>query len=318
MIGESAAIRDVRARIPRLASSDCNVLITGETGTGKDLAAELIHIHSGRRRGPLVCVNCAALPDSLIESQLFGYERGAFTGASASHPGLLEAANRGTVFLDEIGEMTAYAQSKLLRVIETREVQRLGSNISVPLDVRIVAATNQNLTSMVASKTFRGDLFFRLSVARLHLPPLRERREDIPSLLNHFVAHWNSRTGTRVRGWTDTAMRHVLAHDWPGNIRELKNLVEAIFVNQPTECIGSKDLPEWFHSVGVLPSRQPSSDRERLIGALGSAKWNKSKAAAELKWSRMTLYRKMRKYGIPSEQAPATACAGLGGEQSLG
>ena len=303
IVGESPAMTNVRLQIPGLAASDCTVLITGETGTGKDLAAELIHIHSRRSSGSLVSINCAALPDSLLESELFGYDRGAFTGASASHPGRLEYANRGTVFLDEIGEMSLHAQSKILRVLEAREVQRLGSNISIPLDVRIIAASNQNLAGMIAAKTFRSDLFFRLSVARIHLPPLRERKQDIPALLSYYVGLSNRRTGSTAAGWTHSALQRLIDHDWPGNIRELRNLVEAIFIHPPAGVIGEDDLPSWFTSGATPQSAAPGTDRERLIGILSSTRWNKSKAAAELKWSRMTLYRKMKKYGIAAQAA---------------
>lgn len=312
IIGVSPAMDRLRSQLPGLAASDCSVLISGETGTGKDLAAELIHSRSRRCRGPLVCINCAALPDSLLESELFGYDRGAFTGASASHPGRLEYANHGTIFLDEIGEMSLHAQSKLLRVLEAREIQRLGSNVSVPLDVRIIAASNQNLAGMIAAKAFRSDLFFRLSVARLHLPPLRERKQDVPELLSYYVGVLNRRTGNAVAGWTDAALRSLTDYDWPGNIRELRNLVEAIFIHPPRGLIGTGDLPEWFLSAAMRQVAVPGDDRERLIGALSSTRWNKTRAAAELKWSRMTLYRKMKKYGIASEASFDSACAAPG------
>jgi DNA-binding NtrC family response regulator len=310
LVGESPAMCAVRAQIQRLATSDCNVLITGETGSGKDLTAELIHRQSRRARGPLVCVNCAALPDTLLESELFGYDRGAFTGASSLHRGKLEFAHGGTVFLDEIGEMSPYAQSKMLRVIESREVQRLGSNATVPIDVRIVAATNQDLSAMVASKTFRGDLFFRLNVVRLHLPPLRERKQDIPALLSHYIGEFNRRTGHAVKGCSEALLKRLKDHDWPGNIRELRNLVEAIFIDPPIGTIGTGDLPVWFASNPAPLPAGATGDRERLLGALSSARWNKSKAAAQLKWSRMTLYRKMKKYGVAAQRDCTTASAG--------
>jgi len=305
IVGGSAAMDNLRCQVPRLAASDCNVLITGETGAGKDLVAELIHRHSRRSRSQLVCVNCAALPDSLLEGELFGYDRGAFTGASAPHAGKLEYANRGTVFLDEIGEMSPHAQSKVLRVIENREVQRLGSNVSIPIDVRIIAATNQNLPAMMTAGTFRSDLYFRLNVARLHLPPLREHKQDISAMLAYFVEILNRRTGSSVTGWSEDALQRLFDHDWPGNIRELRNLVEAVFINSPAGVVGARDLPEWFAPNHLPHAAQKGGDRELLIGALSSTRWNKSKAAAELKWSRMTLYRKMRKYGIADQSAPS-------------
>jgi DNA-binding NtrC family response regulator len=312
IIGVSPAMDHLRSQLPGLAASDCSVLISGETGTGKDLAAELIHNRSRRSRSPLVCINCAAVPDSLLESELFGYDRGAFTGASASHPGKLECANHGTIFLDEIGEMSLHAQCKLLRVLEAREVQRLGSNASIPLDVRIVAASNQNLAGLIAAKTFRSDLFFRLSVARLHLPPLRERKQDIPELLHYYLGVLNRRTGNAVAGWTDAALRSLTDYDWPGNIRELRNLLKAIFIYPPSGLIGTGDLPEWFLSAAMRQATAPGDDRERLIGALSSTRWNKTRAAAELKWSRMTLYRKMKKYGIASEANFDSVCTASG------
>ncbi len=300
IVGHSPGIRRLRSHLPRFAASECNVLITGETGTGKDLVAELIHRNSRRARGPFVCINCAAFPDSLLESELFGHDRGAFTGASAARQGRLEAANRGTIFLDEIGEMSACAQAKILRAIEAREVQRLGSNGNIPLDVRIVAATNQNLSRMVADRTFRNDLFFRLNVARVDLPPLRERKEDIPLLISWCVRELNRRSGKSVDGPTEAALQKLMRHDWPGNVRELKNLVEAIFIAPPASRIDLRDLPAWFDPV-EMPSSAPRGDRELLIEVLRSERWNKSKAAERLKWSRMTLYRKMAKFGIDED-----------------
>ena len=317
IVGESPGIRNVRSALPRMAASDCNLLITGETGTGKDLVAELIHRNSRRSRGPFVCLNCAAFPDALLESELFGHARGAFTGAATSRQGKLEFANYGTIFLDEIGEMTPFAQAKILRAVESREIQRLGSNDSVPINVRIIAATNQDLPAMVSAKTFRRDLFFRLNVARLHLPPLRERKQDIGVLFKYYVSEVAKREGMNPLPVTDAALKHLSEYDWPGNIRELKNLVEAVFISAPEDRIDSFDLPDWIDGhvgefaaaaaagadAAAAASDRVEDDRSRLLEALRSTGWNKSKAAEKLNWSRMTLYRKLSRYGLNVDPA---------------
>jgi DNA-binding NtrC family response regulator len=304
LVGESLSVRQLKTCLPRLAAADCNLLITGETGTGKDLTAELIHRNSRRSRGPFVCVNCAAFPDSLFESELFGHERGAFTGASATRQGKLEAAHCGTIFLDEIGEMTPQGQAKMLRALETRQIQRLGSNTGISVNIRVIAATNQNLAAMVNDKKFRGDLFFRLNVARLHLPPLRDRKQDIPLLLENCVQEASRRAGIKPPCFSSEALAILLQHDWPGNVRELKNVVEAIFIYTPEREIGVSDLPEWFISPEIA-AQQPAGkdDRERLLEVLRSTSWNKSKAAEKLNWSRMTLYRKLARYGLDGAHA---------------
>ena len=200
LIGSSLAIWKVKTYLRKVAMTDSHVLITGETGTGKELAAQYIHRHSARRAKPLVTINCAALPDGLLESELFGYERGAFTGATSSYSGKLKLADGGTVLFDEIGDMSFYAQAKILRVIETKEVYPLGGRRSVPLDIRIIAATNRDLEQRVATNEFRQDLYFRLNVARVHLPPLRERKEDIPLLTDHFVQKFSAQSDKGDRG----------------------------------------------------------------------------------------------------------------------
>jgi DNA-binding NtrC family response regulator len=298
MIGQSAFLHDIKAYIGKVARSDSNVLITGETGTGKQLAAELIHRHSSRNRNPFVAINCAAIPDSLLESELFGYEKGAFTGAFAARDGKLKGAEGGTVFLDEIAEMSPLSQAKILRAMEVKEVQSLGARDSVALDVRIVAATNQDPESLVEERKFRKDLYFRLNVARIHLLPLRERRDDIPELAAHYISVFNRRFGREVEGFTDEALALLLHHDWPGNVRELKNLVEATFIALPSKVISRIDLPEPFQRHFHAAASMPQGERERLLGALYATNWNKSKAAQNLHWSRMTLYRKMMKHHI--------------------
>jgi transcriptional regulator with PAS, ATPase and Fis domain len=298
IVGRSAAIVRLRSYIAKVAASDSNVLITGETGTGKEGVAESIHRVGPRGRGPLVCLNCAAIPDNLLESELFGYDRGAFTGAQTNSAGKLRLAHGGTVFLDEIGEMSPYAQAKLLRVIESREVFPLGANRASQIDVRFIAATNQDLEPMVAQNRFRKDLFYRFNVARISLPPLRERKEDIPGLFSHFLAHYNSRFQRQVQSPMSELTERLLQYEWPGNVRELRNLVEAIFIDPPSGPIALVDLPEGFRQIFSGCENTPSLERERLVAVLHATHWNKSQAAAQLRWSRMTLYRKLIKYHL--------------------
>jgi transcriptional regulator with PAS, ATPase and Fis domain len=244
LIGSRLAMWKVKTYLRKVAATDSHVLITGETGTSKELTAQYIHQHSARRAKPLVTVNCAALPDGLLESELFGYERGAFTGATSSYCGKLKLADGGTVLFDEIGDMSPYAQAKILRVIETKEVYPLGGRRSVPLDIRIIAATNRDLDQRMANNEFRQDLYFRLNVARVHLPPLRERKDDIQLLIDHYVEKFAAQFERGIEGFSDEAMELLLRHDWPGNIRELMNLTERIFIDPPQEEITIADLPE--------------------------------------------------------------------------
>ena len=298
MIGSSLVMRDIQRDMARVAGSTSTVLITGETGTGKELAAEFIHENSSRRTKPLVCINCAAIPESLIESELFGHTKGAFTGADQYRDGLLTSANGGTIFLDEIGDMSLCAQAKILRVIEKREVCRVGSNRGVQLDIRFVAATNQDLQEMANRGSFRKDLFFRLNVARIHLPPLRERREDIPLLLRHYCRDFSDRSGASVPEFSEESLRCLLAYGWPGNIRELKNMVESLFLGDLAQEIGAEQLPRHLRALIEHKADLSQQERDALLAALFSAKWNKSEAAKTLRWSRMTLYRKIAKYQI--------------------
>jgi transcriptional regulator with PAS, ATPase and Fis domain len=291
-------MRTVKSYISRAAVTDSTILITGESGTGKELAAELIHRSSLRNEKPLVCVNCAALPDSLLESELFGYERGAFTGAAGAQRGKFEQANGGTILLDEIGDMDLHAQAKILRTIESKEVCRLGGNKSTPLDVRFLAATNQDLERLLTEKKFRLDLYYRLNVARIHLPPLRERKDDILDLFNYYIRELNRRFGRAVVGFTDEALDHLMRYDWPGNVTELKNLCEAIFINLPAKKISFLDLPYLYQKQLKEAESLTQSERERLLSALFTTNWNVSKAARKLNWSRITVYRKLEKYHI--------------------
>lgn len=298
LVGDSVLMREVRARLAKSAATDSNVLVTGETGTGKELAAGLLHRNSGRCKKPFVTINCAAIPDSLLESELFGFARGAFTGAVQSREGKLAAAQGGTVFLDEIGDMSLYGQAKMLRMIESHEIQRLGTNSANLVNIRVIAATNRELERLTAEGSFRKDLFFRLAVTCIHLPPLRERKEDLLTLLPYYISYFNHRFGRSVRKLSDEAMQLLLAYDWPGNVRELKNLLEAIFVDLPSADTEVAELPSQFRSRYSDFQSASGDERARLVWALSATNWNKSKAASRLHWSRMTLYRKMARYNI--------------------
>ena len=301
MVGDGLAMREIKEKILRIAASDSTVLITGETGTGKEVAADLIHRASPRHRYPFVCVDCAAFPDTLLESELFGYERGAFTGAVISRPGKFELAGNGTVLLDEIGDMKPYAQAKILRAIETREIYRLGGTRRIPLGARFIAATNQDLEGLAEKGDFRRDLYYRLNVTRVHMPALRERKEDIPRLIQHSIRELNRRFGREVKGLTPRALSALFQYDWPGNVRELKNILEAAFVNLPARHVDFIDLPPSLENVLARSQDLSQSEKDRLWSALFATNWNKSKAAQRLHWSRMTLYRKMAKYHITSK-----------------
>lgn len=298
IIGESKVIQEIKSYIQKVAILDSTVLITGETGTGKELAAALIHKKSLRNNKELVSINCTALPESLIESELFGYERGAFTGAITSKKGHFELARGGTLFLDEIGDMNFYSQAKILRAIEKKEIYRLGGKSGITLNVRLIAATNRELECLVKEGKFREDLFYRLNVARVHLPPLRERKEDIPILIQHFIHDLNNRFGHEVTGFTDEAMCLLLNHSWPGNIRELKNCVETAFIDLPSWKVTYMELPKRCQEKLKGKKEYSGNEQDRILEALIAAKWNKSKAARKLNCSRMTLYRKLQKYNL--------------------
>ncbi|MGE0853689.1 MAG: sigma-54 interaction domain-containing protein [Hyphomicrobiaceae bacterium] len=300
ILGDSAAIVALREYLPKVARSSATVLVTGETGTGKERVAQAVHVLSTRRVGPFVAINCAAFPETLVESELFGHERGAFTGALSARRGRIAEAHDGTLFLDEIGEMPMHMQAKLLRVLETREVVPVGGGRPFRADIRVVAATNQPLEQLVAEHRFRADLFYRLNVARIDLPPLRERREDVPLLFHASVAEFNVRHGLRVGPPEPELLDCLIAHDWPGNVRELRNLVEALFISPPSGVIHLSDLPPGFRRI-FERFRQPGSpERDRLLAVLRQTHWNKTEAARALNWSRMTLYRKIAEYHIES------------------
>jgi transcriptional regulator with PAS, ATPase and Fis domain len=288
----------LRDYIGKLGRSDAHVLITGETGTGKERVAECIHKASPRRSFPFLCINCAAIPDALFESELFGYQRGAFTGAHESYQGKLRLAQGGTVLLDEIGEMSPIAQAKILRVLESREVLPLGAHCTTPLDIRFIGATNEELEPMVAERKFRRDLFYRLNVARVHLSPLKERASDIPELLDHFLRQFGDRYDHHIDGPTPDLLDCLMAYEWPGNVRELRNLVEAVYVDPPARVVSIRDLPDYFQRIFSRYRTQKSSEKERLLSVLSHTNWNKQQAARLMNWSRMTLYRKLSMYHI--------------------
>jgi DNA-binding NtrC family response regulator len=298
MIGETRCMREIKTYLAKVARTDSNVLITGETGTGKELAAGLIHSNSPRCKNPFVCINSAAIPETLVESELFGYDRGAFTGAVAEKPGKLELAKKGTVFLDEIGDMNHYAQAKILRSIESREFFHLGGSQPVTFNARVIAATNKDPMQLIEEKKMREDLYYRLNVARIHLPPLQKRKDDIPSLISHAVNRLNHRFNRNVVGFTDEAMENLLSYDWPGNIRELFNLLEATYINLPSQHRDYIDLPKTIKKQIKVQEFYASDERKRIVSTLLETNWNKSTAAQKLNWSRMTLYRKISKYNI--------------------
>ena len=305
LIGSSASFRALLEDVQVVAPTDCTVLIQGETGTGKEVIAQAIHEASPRRQHRFVAVNCAALPAALLESELFGHERGAFTGAVAQRLGRFQSADRGTLFLDEIGELPIELQPKLLRAIQEREVERLGCSHATRVDVRIVAATNQNLESMVSERRFRMDLYYRLKVFPLTLPPLRERIGDIPLLVDHFVRSYARRQGKSIEFVPNEVMAAIETYSWPGNIRELQNFIERSVIltkgpalQAPTEGLERNDC--FAHELCTLAD----ADRVHIIGALRETHWvvgGKSGAASRLGLNRTTLIAKMQKLGISRE-----------------
>jgi len=305
VIGSSPSFRALLEDVQVVAPTDCTVLIQGETGTGKEVIAQAIHEASPRRQHRFVAVNCAALPAALLESELFGHERGAFTGAVAQRLGRFQSADRGTLFLDEIGELPIELQPKLLRAIQEREVERLGCSHATRVDVRIVAATNQNLEQMVSERRFRMDLYYRLKVFPLTLPPLRERIGDIPLLVDHFVRSYARRQGKSIEFVSDEVMAAIETYSWPGNIRELQNFIERSVIltkgpalQAPIEVLERNDC--FAHELCTLAD----ADRVHIIGALRETHWvvgGKSGAASRLGLNRTTLIAKMQKLGISRE-----------------
>ncbi len=311
LIGESHAMQAVYARVAKAAPSDSTVLIRGESGTGKELVAHAIHANSGRAQGPFVAINCAAVPEGLMESELFGHERGAFTGAIAQKKGRLELAHGGTAFFDEVGELAPSLQAKLLRVLQDRRLERLGSTRPIPIDVRIVAATNRDLEAAVKAGTFRQDLFYRLNVIELSLPPLRDRVDDLPLLITYFVRKYAIRSGRRVRGMTREARARLLKHDWPGNVRELENTIERALVLGSEDWIGVDDLPEQLLEGPAPPNAETrayhdgvnDAKRQIIRDAVERADGNLARAARLLHLQPTYLHRLMRNLAMKESKA---------------
>ncbi len=300
IIGKSQVMQDIFDLIDRVASSDSTVLITGESGTGKELIAKAIHGNSNRCYMPFVAVNCGALPDSLLESELFGYEKGAFTGADHAKRGRFEMAQGGTILLDEIGDISHKTQVDLLRVLQQKEIFRLGSESAIEVDVRILAATNRDLDAFIKKGDFREDLFYRLNVISIHVPPLRERKEDIPLLAKAFVKQQCMEMNREIVKISSPALRQLMDYHWPGNVRELENIIERALVIGGGKEILIEDLP--FSRTDVSVPDSPKSlkmmEKAHIFRMLEQTAWNISKAARELDIDRQTLYNKMNKYGI--------------------
>jgi DNA-binding NtrC family response regulator len=305
LIATSAQMSQVLDLVGRVGPTDATVLIRGESGTGKEIIAKALHHASRRAGGRFVPINCGALPETLLESEIFGHVKGAFTGASASKKGLFEEADSGTLFLDEIGEMTPSLQVKLLRALQSGEVRPVGSTQAITVDARVVAATNRDLEPMIRQGAFREDLFYRLNVIPIELPPLRERREDIPSLAELFLGRFAERQG-RVLRLSAAAMERLFRYPWPGNVRELENAMERAAILAPADTIEPGDLPPHV-GAGLVPGPAPALEAERtlaeaerahIIQALERCGWNHSRAAEALGIGRTTLWRKLKDYGV--------------------
>lgn len=306
IIGRSKGMRDIFELIQRVAATNSTILITGESGTGKELVAKAIHYHSDRKNKPFIAVDCGVIPDNLIESELFGHVKGAFTGADRSKKGLFAEAHGGTLFLDEIGNLPIPLQAKLLRVLQEREIKPVGSNEIERVDVRVVAATKEDLRKSVDEGEFRNDLYYRLSVIPLQLPPLRKRAEDIPLLLKHFLGKVCKANNLEERKFTPEAMNALISYDWPGNVRELENLVERLVLITTGDEIGLDDLPEEFLRRGKsqqgmkenLNRQVKDVEKDMIEEAIEQAGGNKTRAAKILGISRASLYNKINQYGI--------------------
>jgi PAS domain S-box-containing protein len=311
IVGVSPRMQEIIHSLPVIAASDSNVLIQGESGTGKELVARAIHLHSSRRKGPFVAVNCSAIPDTLIESELFGHERGAFTGAVSSKPGRFELAKGGTLLLDEIGDLKPELQVKLLRVLEGKSFMRVGGTRRLALEARLVAATNVDLKEAMRQGRFRDDLYYRLFTVPLYLPPLRDKREDIPILVKYFLEKLNRKFNKKVRGVDPKVMKILCRHAWPGNVRELEHVLEYCFVFAKGPLITQRHLPRLESAWGGRELELPMGDKDvsplqalekqTILLALEKTQGSKQEAARLLKISRSKLWRKMRLYKISEE-----------------
>ncbi|MCD6305272.1 MAG: sigma 54-interacting transcriptional regulator [Deltaproteobacteria bacterium] len=312
IIGKSHSMQQVFSAIRATAASDATILIQGESGTGKELVAGAIHYNSNRAKMPFVTVNCSALSESLLESELFGHARGSFTGAVRDRIGRFEEASGGTIFLDEIGEISPFIQVKLLRVLQEREIERVGESRKRTINIRVIAATNKDLYALVKNGDFREDLYYRLKVFPIHLPPLRKRREDIPILASHFIRRQNEKTGKRVKGVHPSAMRILMDYNWPGNVRELENAIEHAFVLCSNDQIDIFDLPVEIRQLPYRPVAPKGPDsssprhfsnmrlsRDLLIEVLRDCGWNKAEAGRRVGVSRTAIWKYMKKWDIP-------------------
>jgi len=311
IVGQSGPMRAVFNLVSKVLDNDVTVLICGESGTGKELIAQAIHHNSQRREKPFIKLNCVAIPDTLLESELFGHERGSFTGAVACKKGKFELANHGTIFLDEIGDMSLATQAKILRVLQEREFERVGGTETIPVDVRIIAATNKDLHDAVEEGTFREDLFYRLNVFAINLPPLRERRDDVPALVDHFVAAAAPELNPRVTGFAAEAMELLRAYEWPGNVRELENYVQRAVVMADTDPVGPECLPAHVRTfeprIPDVPELQPGAsldgileqiERQLIHEALGRTGGVQTRAARLLGITERSLWHRIKKLGI--------------------
>ncbi|MFQ5605891.1 MAG: sigma-54-dependent transcriptional regulator [bacterium] len=312
MVGQSKEMKRLYSLIERIAPTDSPALITGENGTGKELVAAALHAASLRSMKPLVKINCAAIPADILESELFGHTKGAFTGAQSAKKGRFEMAHGGTLFLDEIGEMSESMQAKLLRFLEAGEIQKVGSSQTMQVDVRLLTATNQDLQKAVQEKRFREDLFYRINVVQIHIPPLRERRGDIPLLMEHFVQQFAEANGLPVPHFTPAAMRYFTFHPWPGNVRQLRNLIERVLVLNRNDLLDLDDVKPLMDAPASQSSMMAQNDlplqqarqkfeRDYILTALQEAGGSVATAAQKLGMDRANLYRKMRQLGINSE-----------------
>jgi DNA-binding NtrC family response regulator len=300
IIGQSAVMEEIFELIPEIAASDASVLITGETGTGKELVAKAIHARSKRNHSPFIAINCGALPDTLLESELFGHQKGAFTGASHARKGFLEVVSGGTLFLDEIGEISSKMQVDLLRVLDEKKITRMGSSQVVEVDFRLISATCRNLSEMIKNDVFREDFFYRVNVITLDLPPLRKRTGDIPLLATHFLEKYRQETNKHVDHINRDGMSLLSNYDWPGNIRELQNAVERAVVLAKSRTLEA-DHFSFLHSNDKLPSRKISlqeNEREYIRWILEDAGWNVTKAARILDINRVTLHKKIKRFDL--------------------
>jgi two-component system nitrogen regulation response regulator NtrX len=314
MVGESQPLRQVWDAVKRAAPTNATVLLLGESGSGKELVARSIHRNSLRSRDRFVQVNCAAIPEELIESELFGHEKGSFTGATEKQIGKFEQADRGTIFLDEVGDMSAKTQAKVLRVLQEGEVERLGSARTIKVDVRVIAATNKDLEAEIEKGNFREDLYFRLSVIPIRVPPLRDRPEDIPALVRHFADLFSRDNNRKPQRFTQAALEHMQKARWKGNVRELKNTVERLIIMTPGDVIDASDLRDIIRleakaspadnekeRFGTLREFKESAERTFLVGKLRENNWNISKTAEVIGTPRSNLYKKLEQYGITQE-----------------